>query len=222
MHGKLRLIQNKRGYRFSIDAILLSEFVTTKPDDVVVDLGTGCGIVPLALLHERSISYVYGLEIQPELADQASRNAVLNGYDHKMAIILGDLKNPPLKASFADVIVCNPPYRQVDDGRINPDSQKAIARHEIMASLDDILGIARRLLKAKGRLAMVYSAVRLTDLLVRMRAFDLEPKRVQVAHPNLESESKLVFVEASAGGKAGLKILPPIIDQGAHTIQRLT
>ncbi|MGD2125379.1 MAG: methyltransferase [Desulfobacteraceae bacterium] len=218
MDGRLRLIQSKRGYRFSVDAILLSEFVSTKPGDLVVDLGTGCGIISLVLLLTRSIGYAIGLELQADLADQARRNAILNGFDHKIGVIQGDIRCPPLAPLIADVVVCNPPYRQERSGRINPDSQRAIARHEIMASLDDLLGAGRRLLKERGRLAMIYPANRLVDALVRMRSFELEPKRIRMIYPAMTAGAKLVLIEASRGGRGGLKIEPPLLDQGDLSI----
>ena len=214
MDGRLGLIQSRSGYRFSIDAVLLSEFVTVRQGDVVIDLGTGCGIIILILLLTKPVGYILGLEIQPELAGQAIRNARINGFEARMGTVLGDIKHPPLAAASADVVVCNPPYRKRDDGRINPDPRRAIARHEILASLDDILNTARRLLKGKGRLAMIYPAVRLVDLLVRMRGHGLEPKRIRIAYPDLKSEAKLVLVEAVPDGRAGLSIGPPIMDQG--------
>jgi len=131
---------------------------------------------------------------------------------------LGDIKNLPLAPRSADLVVCNPPYRQRHSGRINPDPQRAIARHEILASLQDILNAARRLLRAKGRLAMIYPAERLVDILVMMRGFKLEPKRVRIIHPGLRSEAKLALIEATSGGMGGLKILPPLIDQGDYSI----
>jgi tRNA1Val (adenine37-N6)-methyltransferase len=218
MDGRLRLIQSAKGYRFSIDAILLSEFVTTRPGDFVVDLGAGCGIVALMLLASRKIGHVLCLEIQAGLADQAVRNAALNGFEKKMSVILGDMRDLPLSASVADVVVCNPPYRPARSGRINPDPEKAIARHEILVSLNDILRAASRILKPKGRLAMVYPAERLADLMIRMRSYELEPKRMRVLYPRSEGEGKLVFMEALRGGRGGLKILPPLMDQGDFSI----
>jgi tRNA1Val (adenine37-N6)-methyltransferase len=218
LDGRLRLIQSRNGYRFSIDAVLLSEFVSTKAGDVVMDLGTGCGVIPLILLLTRPIGHVLGIEIQPDLACQASRNAALNGFAHRMGVILGDIKGLPLKSLSADVVLCNPPYRGRHSGRINPDPRRAIARHEIRVSLDDILAAAGRLLRMKGRLAMVYPAARVVDILVRMRNFNLEPKRMRVVYPGERSDSKMVLVEASLGGKAGLKILPPLFDQGDFSI----
>ena len=218
MDGRLKLIQPDTGYRFSIDAILLSEFVSTRRGDIVVDLGTGCGIIPLVLLLTRSIDYALGLEIQAELAEQAARNAVLNGFDHKMGVIIGDIKHPPLSPSSADVVICNPPYRRKESGRVNPDPQRAIARHEILASLNDILDAARRILRVKGRLAMIYPATRLVDIFVRMRGYNLEPKRLRIVYPDLESEVKLVLIEASLEGREGLKILPPLLDPNNSSI----
>ena len=214
MDGRLKLIQSKDGYRFSIDAILLAEFVTIRQGDVVVDLGTGCGVIPLILLLTKLVGYAFGLEIQEELAGQAARNVLLNGFDDKMRVVLGDIKNHPIAEESADVVICNPPYRQVKSGRINPDPRRAIARHEIMASIDDILHAARSVLRKKGRLAVIYSSVRLADILVRMRRFNLEPKKIQIIYPDLNSGAKLVLVEAILGGRPGLKISPPIVGQG--------
>ena len=214
MDGRLKLIQSKDGYRFSIDAILLAEFVTIRQGDVVVDLGTGCGVIPLILLLTKLVGYAFGLEIQEELAGQAARNVLLNGFDDKMRVVLGDIKNPPIAEESADVVICNPPYRQVKSGRINPDPRRAIARHEIMANIDDILRAARSVLRKKGRLALIYSSVRLADILVRMRRFNLEPKKIQIIYPDLNSGAKLILVEAILGGRPGLKICPPIVGQG--------
>jgi len=218
MDGGLKLIQSRTGYRFSIDAILLSEFVTIKRGDMVVDLGTGCGIIPLTLLLTKPVGYAIGLEIQADLADQAARNIILNGFVHKMGVILGDIRHPPLAPSSADVVICNPPYRPTNSGRINPEPQRAIARHEMLASLNDILDATSRILRAKARLAMIYPAVRLVDVLVRMRGFNLEPKRVRIVYPGMQSEGKLALIEASLGGRGGLKILPPLLDQGDFSI----
>ncbi len=218
LDGRLRLIQSARGYRFSIDAVLLAQFVTVKPGDVVVDLGAGCGIISLLLLLKKPVAYAIALEIQRNLADQAVRNAALNGVTDRMGVLLADLRQVPLWQPVADVVVCNPPFRRSGSGRVNPDLQRAIARHEIMASLNDILSAASAVLKPKGRLALIYPAGRLVDLLVRMRAFDVEPKRMQIVYPSMEEESKLVLVEGARGGKGGVKILPPLMDQGEFSI----
>jgi tRNA1Val (adenine37-N6)-methyltransferase len=219
MDGRLRLIQYRTGYRFSIDAVLLSEFVSIKKGDRVVDLGTGCGIIPLALLKDRPAGYVFGLEIQEGLARQAKRNALLNGFSHKIGVIRADIRYMPVVPASIDVVICNPPYRKKDSGRVNPDRQRAIARHEILASLEDILNAARHLLRNEGRLAMIYPAERLADLMVKMRQYGMEPKRVRIIYPGIESEAKLAMVEAILGGRSGLKILPPLMDQGEYSIR---
>jgi len=218
LDGHLKLIQSKDGYRFSIDAVFLSEFVTVRPGDVVIDLGTGCGIIPLILLLTKPVAHAYGLEIQKELADQAVRNAAVNGFEDRMEIIQGDIRNLSIKKESADIVVCNPPYRKVNSGRINPDLRRAIARHELLASVDDIFHAARSILRKKGRVAMIYPAERLAGILARIRDFSLEPKRLQINYPDLQSGAKLVLLEASLGGKPGLKILPPLIGQGNFNI----
>jgi tRNA1Val (adenine37-N6)-methyltransferase len=215
--GRIRLIQSREGYRFSIDAILLARFVTVKPSDVIVDLGAGCGIISLLLL-QRPVHWVLALEIQRKLAEQAVRNASLNGVADRMGVILADLRRAPFGKPLADVVVCNPPFRRRGSGRVPPDLQRAIARHEIMASLNDILSAARAVLKPKGRLALIYPAGRLVDLVMRMRAFEIEPKRMRVVYPSMEEEAKLVLVEGSRGGKGGVKVLPPVIGQGDFSI----
>ena len=219
MDGRLKLIQSKTGYRFSIDAILLSEFATIKEGDTVADLGIGCGIIPLLLFLTKPVGYAFGLEIQDVLVNQTARNIRLNGLSQKMSVVQGDIRNPPLKPGSADVVICNPPYRKKESGRINPDRQRAIARHEIMASLDDILGAAGYILNSRGRLAMIYPAERLVDLLLRMRSSGMEPKRLRIIYPGMESGAKLAMVEASRGGRSGLKILPPLVGQGDYAIR---
>ncbi|MBW1999265.1 MAG: methyltransferase [Deltaproteobacteria bacterium] len=211
MEGRLRLIQSKTGYRFSVDAVLLSEFVTIRKGDCLIDIGTGCGIIPLLLLLTKPVGFALGLEIQPNLADQAARNARLNGLQGRMEVVLGDLRAPPLKGGIANVVTCNPPYRPRRSGRLNPDMERAIARHEIRASMDDIINMSRAVLRDKGRLAMIYPAARLADLMVRMRISGLEPKRMKVIYPGANSEAKLVLIEALKGGRPGLKILSPVI-----------
>lgn len=218
LDGRLQIIQSRDGYRFSIDAILLSEFVSIRTGDVVIDLGTGCGIVPLILLLTRPVSHAVGLEIQEELAFQAVRNVLLNRMGQKIDIVRGDIRYPPMAGASADVVVCNPPYRKNKSGRINPNPQRAIARHELLASIDDILRTAGYLLKKKGRFTLIYPAVRLADILIRLRQFNLEPKRIQLNYPNIDSDAKLVLIEATQGGRPGLEVLPPLLGQGNFSI----
>ncbi len=219
MGGSLRLIQSKTGYRFSIDALLLSDFVTIKKNDTVVDLGTGCGVIPLSILKSKPAVHIYCVEIQPELAGQALRNARLNNLDHKMSVIIGDMRHLPFPPCSANVVVCNPPYRKKESGRINPDRRRAIARHEIFASIDDIIKSARHLLGTKGRLSLIYPAERLGDLLSKLRQAGFEPKKIRIIYPDMNSNAKLVLMEAWAGGKSGLTVLPPLLGQGEYAIE---
>jgi len=183
-----------------------------------MDLGTGCGIIPLILLLTKPVGHALGLEIQAELASQAIRNVLLNGLGHRMDIVMGDIRHPPISGESADVIICNPPYRKVSSGRINPDPRRAIARHELLASIDDILRAAGYLLKKKGRFALIYPAVRLTDILVRLRRIRLEPKRIQLNYPDVDSGAKLALIEATQGGRPGVEVLPPLLGQGNFSI----
>lgn len=218
LEGRLRIIQSRQGYRFSVDALLLAEFVSLKSEDLVVDLGAGCGIISLFLAAKREVRFIFGVELQEELASQARRNIALNGLEGKIAVIQGDLRQLPLAPGSADVVVCNPPYRRERSGRINPQPRKAIARHEITASLDDILAAAKALLKRAGRLAVIYPAGRLPEVFARMTMREMEPKRLQVIFPDSTSHAELAMIEGRVGGKSGLKILPPIFGQGGFSI----
>ena len=218
LNGRLRIIQPRHGYRFSVDALLLAEFVSIKVEDLVVDLGAGCGIISLFLAIKRDVGFIFGLELQEKLASQAKRNIVLNELEKKIAITQGDLRHLPITPGFANVVICNPPYRKEKSGRINPDSNKAIARHEIEVSLDDILAAGKALLKPGGRLALIYPANRLTEIFSKMRTQNLEPKRLQIIFPDSASQAKLAMIEGRLHGKSGLKILPPIFGQGRFSI----
>ncbi len=218
LEGRLRIIQSRQGYRFSVDALLLAEFVSLKSQDLVVDLGAGCGIISLFLAAKREVRFIFGVELQEELASQARRNIALNGLEGKIAVIQGDLRQLPLAPGSADVVVCNPPYRRERSGRINPQPNKAIARHEITASLDDILAAAKALLKRAGRLAVIYPASRLPEVFARMRMREMEPKRLQVIFPDSTSHAELAMIEGRVRGKSGLKTLPPIFGQGGFSI----
>jgi tRNA1Val (adenine37-N6)-methyltransferase len=213
LNGELRVIQSRQGYRFSVDALLLAGFVSIKREDVVVDLGTGCGIISLLLAKKRGVGFIIGVELQEELATQAKRNTVLNDLGKKIAIIRGDLRDLSLASRFANVVVCNPPYRKGESGRINPDPCKAIARHEIAARLDDILSAGKKLLKPGGKLALIYPANRLPEIFGKMRSKGLEPKRLQIIFPDSSSFAKLAMIEGSLHGKPGIKILPPLFGQ---------
>jgi len=218
LNGTLQIIQSRQGYRFSVDALLLAEFVSVRSEDIVVDLGAGCGIISLFLAVKRKVGFIVGLELQEELASQAQRNIALNKLEKKIAIIRGDLRHLPIGPGFAHVVVCNPPYRRQKSGRINPDFSKAIARHELSIKVDDILAAGKALLKPGGRLALIYPANRLAEIFAKMRIQEVEPKRLQIVFPNSSSYAKLAMIEGRLLGKSGLKILPPLFGQGQFSI----
>ena len=210
--GRLQIIQKKKGYRFSLDALLLAHFTEPGVQDKILDLGTGCGIIPLILIFHHKAEKVIGVEIQPSLADLARRNAALNHLSSHIEIWEKDLKTLK-KESWGrtfDVVFSNPPYRKVGAGRINPWLEKALARHEIKATLNDILQAAHHLLKEKGRLNIIYPASRAADLIQEMRKFHLEPKRLQFIHSHHKDEARLMLLEAIKEGRAQIKVLPPL------------
>ena len=210
--GRLKVLQSKRGYRFSIDALLLAYFARPQGEDRIIDLGTGCGIIPLIFAFRRQTERSVGVEIQPSLADLARRNAALNRVCGRVKIWEKDftrLGNRRWKEKF-DRVISNPPYRKLGTGRLNPREEKALARHEIRSTLEDVLRAARYLLKEGGRLAMIYPAFRFADLIREAVRFRLEPKRLQFVHSRAGEEACLVLLEALKGGRSQIRVLPPL------------
>lgn len=211
--GKLRIIQSKKGYRFSLDAVLLAHFVTLRAGDRVIDLGTGNGVIPLILARLHPSVEIVGVELQEEMVQRALRSLNLNRLGERVKILRGDVCS--LEAilspeSFA-AVVCNPPYRGPATGRMNPDAEKRIARHEIKARLADFVRAGSFLLRRGGQMAMVYPATRLLDLLQTMRQEAIEPKRLRLVHSYQGSAATLVLAEGVKGAGTELKILPPLV-----------
>ncbi len=209
--GRIEIRQKKEGYRFSIDALLLAHFAELRPKGRVIDLGTGCGVIPLILVFRRKAETVIGVEIQPSLADLARQNVSRNRFSSQIEIREGDFRTLAEEEGAFDSVLCNPPYRRIGSGRINPREEKALARHEINATLEEVLQTAYRLLKNKGRFYSIYPASRIADLFPGLRRFHLEPKRIQFVHSRAGEEARLVMVEALKEGKAQAKILPPFV-----------
>ncbi len=211
-NGRLQVKQNRSGYRFSIDAVLLACHIRLRPGDKVLDLGTGCGIIPLILAYRHKKIKIYGVEIQKELADIASGNVKENCMEDRITILCLDMKD--LKQNMisgpADLIVCNPPYRKTKSGRMNPDEQRAIARHEIKVKLNDVIETARRMLRTSGRFVMIYSAERFVDIISQMRSAGIEPKFFRMINSKRDAEAKLILLEGVKGGRPGIKIGPPL------------
>ena len=212
-NGKLQMIQKKRGYRFSVDAILLSQFIKIHKDERVMDLGTGCGILPLLLSHTTKAHSFIGVEIQKKLADCAKKNVILNHLENRISILKQDfrgLRNTFPPGSF-DVVLSNPPYRKYRTGRINPSLEKAIARHEMKGTVEELISVASYLLPPKGRCYLIFPVLRTVDLLVALRGEKLEPKRLQFVHPFIGKEAKFILTESIKDSGVELKLVNPLI-----------
>jgi tRNA1Val (adenine37-N6)-methyltransferase len=210
--GRMKVLQPLDGYRFSIDAVLLAAFSAPNALNTIVDLGTGCGIIPLILGYRLPESRIIGIEIQTELACLARKNIEINGLKDRISVIDGDMKSIGINdvSGPVDLVLCNPPYRKYRSGRINPHQQRAIARHEISATLSDVTNIASRLLGIGGRFAVIYPAERITDLLTAMRAAGIEPKCLQTVHSRIHDPARLLLVSGIKGAKPGSIIQEPL------------
>jgi tRNA1Val (adenine37-N6)-methyltransferase len=212
-NGKIRLTQDRSGYRFSIDAVLLAHFADPRSGNKVLDLGTGCGIIPLILAYRQPQISIYGVEVQTALAELAISNLRENRQQDRITVICTDMKllKPAMTAGPVDLVVCNPPFRRQGSGRINPDAQRAVARHEIKANLSDIIQTSHRMLRAAGRLVLIYTAGRLTGVLSRMRIEGIEPKLIRMIHSRRDTKATLILIEGVKGGRPDLEIAPPLI-----------
>ena len=211
--GKLRINQEAAGYRFSIDAVLLAHHVRPRAGEKLLDLGTGCGIIPLILAYRNPEITAIGIEIQHELADLAISNVNANHMRNRITVLHLDMRNlkPAMIDGPADVVVCNPPYRSPNSGRLNPDTQRAIARHELKVSLIDVLETAHRVLRTSGRFLTIYPAQRIAELLFQMHLAGIEPKFMRTIHSRLEEKAKLILVGGTKGAQTGMTIGPPLI-----------
>jgi len=210
--GKLKILQSRSGYRFSLDALLLADFVSVKKNDTVADFGTGNGIIALLLASLHAQVSITGIELQQAMAERAKRNVKLNGLAERIQICCGDVRaiDALARSESFDVVVCNPPFRKPSSGRISPNDEKRIARHEFHGDLGDFLAAATFLLRPKGRVALVYSAGRAVDLLVSMHLARLEPKRLRMVHSFRDAKASLILVEGVKGGRTALAIEKPL------------
>lgn len=208
-----RIIQDTHRFCFGMDAVLLSGFIRVKDGARVLDLGTGTGIIPILLAAKTRAAHLTGLEIQEESADMARRSICLNSLQEKIAIVTGDIKEAGslFDAASFDVITCNPPYMTAQHGLTNPEDAKAIARHEILCTLEDVIAQTARLLKPGGNFYMVHRPFRLAEIIVLLRAYRLEPKRMQLVYPFVDKEPNMVLIEANRGGKPRMTVEKPLI-----------
>ena len=210
--GRLQILQKKKGYRYTIDSVLLAHFVEPKKGERILELGAGSGVISLLLAFRNPGVRVTGLELQADLADMAGRSVSMNGLEGRVKIILGDVRNAVelLEARSQDVAVFNPPYRKMGSGKVNPGTEKALARHEIAGSIADFLKAASCALEPGGRVCLIYPCSRMVEAIHRMRAGKMEPKRLRMVHSRPGSRGDFVLVEGMKGGGEELAVLPPL------------
>jgi len=217
-----KIIQNTQNFCFGMDAVLLSGFIKVKKDEIVIDLGTGTGVLPILMAAKTFGKYFIGIDIQKESVEMARRSVILNELENKVLIETADIKTVYEnyeKHSF-DVVTSNPPYMNAGGGLLNSYTPKAIARHEILCSLEDLIKSTEKLLKFSGRFYMVHRPHRLTDIFITLRKYNIEPKKIRFVQPYNNSEPNMVLIEAVKGAKSMLKILPTLIiydENGKYT-----
>ena len=208
-----KIIQNTEKFCFGMDAVLLSSFASVKAGEKVLDMGTGTGIIPILLEAKTEGEHFTGLEIQSESAEMAGRSVKLNSLEEKIDIVEGDIKEASniFGKNIFNVVTVNPPYMN-DLHRIkNPDMPKAIARHEVLCTLEDVVREASYVLKQNGRMYMVHRPHRLVEIIQAMKKYKLEPKRIRFVHPYEDKEANMVLIEALKGGESMVKIEKPLV-----------
>lgn len=218
----LYLIQNPQGFCFGIDAVLLSNFCEIKKGWKIIDLGTGTGIIPILLAGKTEASEIKGVEIQQDVAEMASRSVKFNGLQDRIKIIHDDLNNvfDHEEPQSFNVVTSNPPYMNEGGGLINPESNKAISRHEVKCTLEDIVRVSSKLLKDKGHFYMVHRPHRLVDIIWLCRKYKLEPKRLRFIHPNKKKKPNILLIQCVKHGGVELKFMDPLYvynEDGTYT-----
>ncbi len=216
------VIQDPDKFCFGVDAVLLSDFTKVKKGEAVLDMGTGTGIIPILLQAKKNGEHFTGLEIQEECAEMASRSVKYNHVEDKVSIVQGDIKRAAeiFGAASFHVVTCNPPYMIGQHGLQNPDMPKAIARHEVLCTLEDVAKSASLLLKEKGRFYMVHRPFRLAEIMTTLVKYKLEPKRIQFVHPFIDREPNMVLIEALKSGNSRVTVEKPLIvykEPGVYT-----
>ena len=208
-----QIIQNPEKFCFGMDAVLLTGFAHAREKDTMLDLGTGTGIIPLLMEAKYHCSHLTGLEIQEESADMARRSVALNDLQDRIDIVTGDIKEADqiFPAASFDCITCNPPYMHGNHGLTNPHLPKAIARHEVLCTLEDVISQTAQLLKPRGRFYMVHRPFRLAEIMGLMMQYKLEPKRMRLVYPYVDREPNMVLIEGLLGGNSRITVEKPLI-----------
>lgn len=207
------IIQNPENFCYGVDAVLLSGFARVKPGERVLDLGTGTGIIPILLKAKTPGEHFTGLEIQEESAEMARRSVAYNHLEDAVTIQTGDIREAAAifgRASFS-VVTCNPPYMTGSHGLVNPHLPKAIARHEVLCTLEDVISQASRVLEPRGRFYMVHRPFRLAEIMGTMMKYKLEPKRMRLVYPYVDKEPNMVLIEGLLGGNPRITVEKPLI-----------
>lgn len=221
--NNLKIIQNKKGFCFGIDSILLSDYAKNlKASSKVIDIGTGTGILGILLCSKSKLKSITGIEIQKDVAEMAKRSVKLNNLEEKFDILNINIKNvfEFIEPNTIDCIVTNPPYMKLNSGAKNIEPKKLISRHEIECNLEDIVKISYKLLKSKAEFYMVHRAERIVDIMYNLRKYKLEPKQIRFVHSKLNREPNLVLIKCVKDGGNALKIDKPLIiynDDGTYT-----
>ena len=221
-YGSLKIVQNPKWFSFSIDSLLLANFVNVKKNTKVIDFCTGNAPIPL-FLSSTPVEKIIGVELQKEIFDLAEKSIKINNLEDRITIINDDVKNITnnFPTDSFDLITCNPPYFKLHEkSNLNNNKHKTIARHEISLNLNDVILSARKLLKNGGKIAIIHRTDRLVDIVDSMRKYNLEPKRLKFVYPFKNSESNLVLIEGSKNGKPGIKVECPIVvhnDDGSYS-----
>lgn len=222
---ELKIIQSDEVFCFSMDAVLLARFASVPKRGRVMDLCTGNGAIPLIMSTRSSEAVLEGLEIQERLYDMASRNVLLNGLEKRIRIVCGDVREAVslFGCGQYDLITCNPPYLPKASGEVNERDHFAIARHELLLTLEDVIRVSSQLLKNGGKLALVHRATRLIDIVTLMRQYRIEPKKMRFVHPRRHAEPNMVLIEGTRNGRPELRIQPPLIvyEQGEEYCEEL-
>lgn len=208
-----KIIQHPKKFCFGMDAVLLSAFANLRKGDNVLDLGTGTGIIPILLAAKTDAKHYDALEIQPDSVDMAKRSVIFNKLEDKINIICGDIckASEIFGKSTFDAVTANPPYMNNNHGLKNPTMPKAIARHEILCTLDDVIRESAAVLKEHGRLYIIHKPFRLAEIFTTLKRYKLEPKKMCLVHPFIDKEPNMVLIEAVKDGNPMIKIEPPII-----------
>jgi tRNA1Val (adenine37-N6)-methyltransferase len=209
----LHIIQHPDRYCFSMDAVLLTDFAAVRPGDTVVDLGTGSAILPLLLCARTERTIFHAFEIQPDMADMASRSVRMNSLAERIKVYEMDVSRAPDVLGFgqADYVITNPPYSRCGSSVLNRSAYKHIARHECEGGLKDFMLSASSLLRTRGRLAIVFPASRMLEIIDEMRGTYIEPKRIRLVYPKADRAPNLVLLEGVKRGRPGLHFNPPLL-----------